>query len=266
MHSVTFSKIADSFPFYQPDTFESPEKFLSHLFLKKIGSRFCEAFTTLTVPTYQGHGIWISSNETSQEKTMEFLKAQPICGNVFIGTSCLFTLNAFLARPPEVTHLLIVDINSSVKMFWSTIQKIAKKTATKEEALVSFTQYKPLNWPAHISTSTNPGGWLSSDDLFARVKSLFDNGKFAFAHTNLDSPDSLTQIHKTLADKKLRVDTIYQSNIAEFCIDETTGMQRGEIWLTGLIKTYLQPALPYISIYSHGGRAGAPQQKVKIES
>ena len=65
------------------------------------------------VPQYERkiQARFLLSNEDRQEITLNWLKEQEVFGDTFIGTGCLFSLDAFSIRPKEVNHLLILDIS-----------------------------------------------------------------------------------------------------------------------------------------------------------
>ena len=225
---------------------------------------FSELFSDIPPPAQPLGCFWLFSNENNQDKTLQELEQRPAHGNIFIGTGCAFSLDAFSVRGQAnasnrevVDHLIIMDISPQVQTFWATIGKIVKESESRIEALEKL----KIAFPNHpVSNCALGRGWLATDAQFERVKRVFIDNKFAFILSDITNAETLKQIGARLQRSRCTVDTIYESNIASFARSYNLSM---------LLQTYIvKPTLTsssdrkYFSIFAEGGGCSPADQRL----
>jgi hypothetical protein len=183
---------------------------------------------------------FLKSNEVGQERTLNWLRGQEVFGDTFVGTGCLFSLDAFSKRPKAVSNLLILDISSKVKEFWDSVDEIVKTSDHREVAMLKMVEKFPKLDRDYLE---GEGRWLSTDEQFLKVKDLFSSASFSFHYADFHCPYTLNKLGEALKLASRRIDTIYESNIglANFA---NSGKFGGE-GLAKLVKDTLVANLVY---------------------
>ncbi|MBI5274112.1 MAG: hypothetical protein HY860_03545 [Chlamydiales bacterium] len=190
-----------------------------------------------------GHRLFLVTNEKGQEKTLSILAKKPITGNVAIGVSGFFTLNAVAVRGREskentadIDTIIMIDRSIRVEHFWQHMQGIMRSSRSKEEVVIKIIALINDNARLYfrndhsippdvaarsmisnfINEIRDSKSWLSNDISFHKVKKIFDNGGFIFKRMDLLDFESFAKVADSIADNELSIDFAYISNVAEY--------------------------------------------------
>jgi hypothetical protein len=181
-------------------------------------------------------GLFLTTNEKNQEKTLATLHKHPLVGEVMLFVSGFWGLNAAAARGPakgqKIQYLICLDVCHRVQAFWNHMQVIITKGNSKEEVtgnVIALIQAKhdafyPINsqfvanqYILALKQEIETGvSWLSSDERFRVIKHIFDANHFVFKGIDVCDQDAMLALSKSVSDLGLRFDCIYLSNIREY--------------------------------------------------
>ncbi len=183
------------------------------------------------------HHPFVITNERDQEQTLETLSTIPSMGNVMLGTSCFFNLNAYVKRVQKQNqpyYLIILDRGSRVKNFWNKVEEVVTTSENRHDATdkikelihqnceLYFSGYPPEGTPESISHSyqerlqkeiDNDISWLSTDQSFEIVKSMMEEKRFLFKCVNLFNDKQVQNVQNIMKANNLAIDVLYLSNV-----------------------------------------------------
>ncbi len=192
--------------------------------------------------------IFVQTNEGKSDETLEKAAKYPVlAGKVLLFTSGFFGLDLASARGKKsesdnrIEHLVCVDKSEKVECFWSKVSEIIIESSRIEaiEKIASFLQantkvispkdnycFGGKNLSSLERTKSMMSGlrkniekgssWLSSDESFDHIKSIFKARKFVFIRADLCEKEATGTIARALKEQDLFLDCIYMSNVSEF--------------------------------------------------
>ncbi len=200
-------------------------------------------------------GLFLSSNEGSQEKTLAALEKHPLSAKVMLATSGFFALNAASVRGRAhqqcIDYLVLFDCSERVASFWSRMQSLIASSSTPSKLLEDVKELLRKNasdfWPpvnsskvysveepsiqaekaiAVLEMEVKEGAsWLASEEQYRVIKNIFDKNHFVFKRVNFCNQKAMEFFAKHMAKHKLQLDTVYLSNIREYV--EYAGTDQG---------------------------------------
>lgn len=226
----------------------------------------------LAAPDAQ-RGVYLTCNENEQATTLERMCKLHARGNTGIGTSALFNLSLFLARHKQgVKDWILVDPAPEVQKFWLTLKDIFKRAANLEEAFETLEEAMLANPSDYftdsflrmrrVDTAHGYGRWLAmklsqaKEELrVAQGKTPFDELKVLVSEhlllipTDLTSRDEVRVLAEYISARKMRLDTLYVSNINMVLNEHELQFYRSCVanlrWQSGVTKpAYLVEAGP----------------------
>lgn len=197
--------------------------------------------------------LYLVTNEAESENTLETAMEHPVEATVVLFTSAMFGLNYASARGLKsltnrrIEHLICVDNSHATKIFWERVspiicasndnndcaQKIRNLVATNADAFFpplqladgtfALSSKVARSWIRQLNRDIDSElSWLSTNERFLIIKSIFANRNFVHLSVDLRAADSTGLVADTIDALSLKLDTIYLSNISE--IVEGRGM------------------------------------------
>jgi MYND finger len=191
---------------------------------------------TLTAATCTQARAFTVTNERGQDKVIALLQKLKGEGEVFIGTSCLASLD--LASVQEnVNYIIVMDVSKVTRIFWKNATPLIRESTSREDCAqriikdleknidVYYPKMQRYGFPmtTYISLVARklqePASFLSDKDRFEKIKKIFDLNHFVFLHLDLADTGACREIRNHLNKLKLKItNTIYLSNIIEFIL------------------------------------------------
>jgi len=221
--------------------------------MHSVHGEFQSCFSTVPSPVTEEDDFYLTTTEHNDNQVLDAAaKSKVGAAKVALFTSGFFGLNLASVRDSAtsstegVEYLLNVDYSSTVEYFWEHVKPIIvsndrKGTIAKINDFI-FTNRNKLfpgcsccsvrkaesglrNLQREISQGTS---WLSSDERFQKIQSIFKANKFACVRADLTDEKATEEIARNLAEKGLTLDTIYVSNIREYteCDDKLALFQK----------------------------------------
>lgn len=187
-------------------------------------------------------------------KVLNTLAQEPIQGNTFvenhgsaiIAVSSFWGLNMAATRgendksgKSNIDTIIMLDVTEQMRAFWALVKNLIASSETKEEFLSKIKQFDSVHLtPEFKATGDFKGAatrgyienflmdgfeyevedgisWLSTDERFAKIKEIFDSGRFVFKLINIMDEPSVQSLHEAVKSTNLKVDTVYISNVLE---------------------------------------------------
>ncbi len=194
-------------------------------------------------------GVFVNTNEGKSKETLEEASKYPVlAGKVLLFTSGFFGLDLASARgknsgsESRIEYVVCVDNNPNVERFWRGISQILVDSSSRIQAIDKIASFllannKVISPKSHyfvgyeilssysftrtmvfrIKKDIMEGkSWLSSDESFDHIKSIFAGRKFVFIRADLSEKEVTGTIAKTLRAQGLFLDCIYMSNVCEY--------------------------------------------------
>ena len=180
------------------------------------------------------HRVFLATNETMQEKTLQILGKKELNGNAMLGVSGFFLLNAAAVRPGDgIDTLILVDNSKRVADFWAEMKSIIEKATNRKEVVQKAKELLTRNATEYFSGESDVPNdslkeqlflfdlemnqrlsWLSSNEKFERIQKIFKSSGFAFKSLDLSDTAAVETLVSTLSDAGVKLDSVYISNVA----------------------------------------------------
>ncbi len=189
------------------------------------------------------HRVFLITNETGRDATLETMKRENVVGTAMMGVSGFFILNMASVRGTlsksgrEIEQIIIFDRSLRTEHFWTQMKTILSQSSIRKEVIGKVKQllidntdryygnesgkYDPpavtQRYIKGLDREIDDGeSWLSDDIKFARIKRIFDRGNFEFLRLDITDPSGFDLLRKQLAQRDITADTLYISNTMEY--------------------------------------------------
>lgn len=241
--SLTTTVVNDS-----PKSINEKEKEQNNESFKKnrvsVLSPFKKSFKHIWASPFFDEKLYITTNEMKQRETLALLSFLPLVPDsrkpAMVAFSSFCGLN--LAAVRNIKFIIMIDRSVRVKRFWEEMEKIIVRVSNNEEAIreivTTLTEKSTNFWPdcpcgndncqktsKEIAKDRllklkfevmNGESWLSSQEKFAKIKSIFDKGNFIFKRIDFFDFNKIRVLSKTVKKLGLTLDLFYLSNIREY--------------------------------------------------
>lgn len=204
---------------------------------------FQQSFAHISPPLQTDCMVYLKTNETGADRTIEKIKSLEIIGNAIMGVSGLFTLDLVAARKNSlvgrIDYLIMCDISKKVESFWNDFNDVMLASINKEHFLKNFTSllseklfylegYRQDDIPWSVNYILNGSEWFKDNDSFNFVHQIFLTRRFAFIPLDLSDSNSCHLVAKALKTNNIFIDVFYASNVFEVLpLDKLGGYQEG---------------------------------------
>ena len=186
-------------------------------------------------------GLFLTTNESNQNETLDKLRRICMNGNTAIGVSGCFILNAVAIRgygasplsAKKIEQIVIVDRDVCVEQFWDFMRNLlqkpnlsreAAKQAIEKEIISNSGKYWPNNssiiatgYKEILDCEIECGiSFLSDETKFQVIHKIAMNGNLIFKRLDMFDPASLTAVAEALKKEGHAVDMVYVSNVSEY--------------------------------------------------
>jgi hypothetical protein len=185
---------------------------------------------------YDEDRVYVATNEANQRAVLATLKEMPLAGEVMLFVSGFFGLNAAAVRGKtagqKIQFLICIDISYRVQLFWEEMVAIIKGSSSKDQVtnkVIALIQNKQqvffnrdpnkyqLKALAKLDYEIKKGiSWLSTDENFEVIKSLFDANHFIFKRLDVCDEKAMATLSRCISSQGLNLDCVYLSNIREY--------------------------------------------------
>lgn len=254
---------------------------------------FNTIFSSISTTPSRCDKLYLVTNEGKAGDTLKIAKNSPVQeATVVLFASAMFGLNYAAARGANtkidrrIEHLICVDNSHAIKLFWECLTPIITKSNNRKECIKKIIamvnknvdQFYPMDvqvlgqcskpqwvarcletWLDNLDDDINDGtSWLSTDQGFLAIQKIFKNNNFAHISGNLFSSDLTQNIVSTLDAMKLKLDSIYLSNIAEVArVNDTIDDYRSAI---KVFKTVSTPSTLFIDTCPRANDFGSKER------
>jgi hypothetical protein len=158
--------------------------------------------------------LWMYTNETNIEKTIQVLKKEKKTSNTYIGLSGL--LNIKFAYLRNLENIIIFDGSTRVKRLWQIMVDECEKDIDLETIRTNII-FRINNEIIDLRYSIHPEINILdlSDEELKYFKKVVKEKKFCFLQLNLNQTNSFNQLSSMMKELGLTADTIYFSNAIE---------------------------------------------------
>lgn len=212
-----------------------------------INGAFQSIFSKIPTPEKEENRLFVTTTESNCEIVLaEAANYKVGAAKVALFTSGFFGLNLASTRGTQssfderVEYLLNVDNSKTLEYFWEnikpiivsngregTIEKISEFIVKNHAKLYQnrkcsckcpCSSFKIAQGAVHsLGMEIKKGlSWLSSDDKFGRIQTIFKANKFAFVRADLTDEKATEAIASALKTGNFSLDSIYLSNVREY--------------------------------------------------
>lgn len=178
---------------------------------------------------------YICTNECNRAVTLERIPTLIPTGNVLLGTSCFFNLNAYVKRvksSQQPYYLIILDSSKNVKDFWNEVVQIVLSSADRDTAhskiIKLIEKKKNVYYPKFGEDPNNydvfyinllqdeinkKQSWLSDEESYLSIKKMMEENRFLFKCVDLFDQAKIESIRTIMNAHNLAIDILYISNL-----------------------------------------------------
>jgi hypothetical protein len=195
----------------------------------------------------------LSPLESGIADSLNFFSNSPVIGNTWVGFANFFSFDAVSVRGAAaldqtfdfgIEKVLLIHRTNVVASLWTEILDSIHKSPTRTEAYEKIISYIDKNRSTlfchhcDCGRSSCPGdltsvklgrlakqihmniSWLSTDDRYAVIKKLVDDGNVAVLQADLSLLTTVRRIKKILEDSGSKIDTLYIGSDRDLYEDE----------------------------------------------
>jgi len=186
----------------------------------------------------EAKGLFVTSNERGIKKTWRKIPLQIGPNRVHVGCSGWYNLDIMASR--ETPYLIWLDIDASVRQLYEATRetiiecadrhkfaseisrklKTFKMDITFRQRWISIEQFREIDELVQREVK-KVKSWLGSDASYQHVKTAFLENRIVFLGANFTDVEKFSHIRTVLDCNHLVVDTLYISNVLDWCIDSS---------------------------------------------